>query len=141
MCLLIIAKNLVCDLWHEGIYLYCITEIQVHLHQAIWFRCVCLIGAIESIIPVIVVRIVQVLLEAQLDVASMSQTSQVMEEIEVVFMEVIGAFQKLDHRKMKPRCRVISVGVVSVMIPPCSPRHASRRSTACSPAMFNDGVV
>ena len=100
-----------------------------------------LIGTIERVISVVVVRIFQVFFEAQLNVTGVSQTNQIMEEIEVVFVKVVGAFQELDHRKVKPRRRVIALWIVAVVIPPCRSRHIICGPTTCRPAVFDDGIM
>jgi len=122
-------------------YRYCTIETKVHLHQAIWFRCVCLIVAIESVISVVIGGIFQVLFKAHLDITGVSQASQIVEEVEVVLVEMVGVFQKLDHREMKPCRSDIATRVIAVMIPPCRSRHVFHSPAACCPAMFNDGVV
>ena len=117
------------------------TETNVYLHQAIWFRGVGLIGTIQSVIPVFVVKIFQVLFEAKLNVASVSQTNQIMEEIEVVFVKVIDAFQELDHRKVKPQRRVVPLWIVAVVIPPRHPRRIIYGPTTYRPAVIDDGII
>lgn len=141
MCLLIVAGQLVCDFCHESVKFFCTTDIDAYLHQTIWFRCVCLIGTIKSVISVTVFGIFQVFLKAQLDVASMSQTNQIVEEIEVVFVKVPGAFQELDHRKVKPRRRVVPLWIVAVVIPPRRARHFFYGPATCRPAVFDNGIM
>lgn len=87
------------------------------------------------------VRIFQVLFEAQLNVAGMSQANQIMKEIEVVFVKVVGAFQELDHGKVKPRRRVTPLWIVAVVIPPRCSRHVIYRPSTCRPAVFDDGIM
>lgn len=142
MCLLIVAGQLACDFCHESVKLFCTTmKIDSYLHQTIWFRCVCLIGTIKSVIPVAVFGIFQVFLKTQLDVAGMSQTNQIMEEIEVVFIKVPGAFQELDHRKVKPRRRIVPLWIVAVVIPPRRPRHVFYGPATCRPVVLDDGIM
>lgn len=100
-----------------------------------------LIGTIKSVITVIVVKVFQVLYEAQLDVARMSQTNKIMEEIEVAFAKVVGAFRELNRRMVKPRRRVIALWIVAVVIPPCRSRHIICGPTTCRPAVFDDGIM
>lgn len=64
-----------------------------------------------------------------------------MEEIEVVFVKVVGAFQELDHGKVKPRRRVVALWIVAMVIPPRGPRHFIYGPTTCRPAVFDDGIM
>lgn len=56
-----------------------------------------MVGTIKSVISIVVIGIFHVFFEAQLNIAGVSQTSQIMEKIDVVFVKVVGPFQKLDH--------------------------------------------
>jgi hypothetical protein len=56
-----------------------------------------LVGAVERIKSVLVIRIVQVLFEAHGQIASASQICQVTEEMEIVLIESVGAFEELYH--------------------------------------------
>lgn len=100
-----------------------------------------LIGTIQSVISVVIVKVFQVLFEAQFDVAGVSQTNKIMEEIEVVFVTVVGAFQELNRRMVQPRRRVIALWIVVVVIPPGRPRQIIYGPTTCRPAVFYDGIM
>lgn len=74
-----------------------LTCVRVSLHKSIRVHRVSLVGGVERIESIPVIRIVQVLFEGHGDITGALQSRQVMEEIEIFLIELVGAFEEFDH--------------------------------------------
>ena len=89
MCFLVVTKESERELG--------LTCVRGFLHKSIRVHRVSLVGAVERIESIPVIRIVQVLFEGHGDITGTLQSCQVMEEIEIVLIELVGAFEEFDH--------------------------------------------